>query len=227
MDTIFLLEDDQTLGRGIVMALEAPGRTVTLAGSLREGRAVLARERFDLLILDINLPDGSGLELLRQLRAAGNSTPVILLTANDLELDEVTGLEAGADDYITKPFSLAVLRARVAAQLRRRAQPAAGAVTMGPFVFDFDRMVFYRAGAAIELSKAEQRLLQVLVINRGRTVPRAVLTERVWPEEAAYVEPNALSVAVKRLRAKLEADPTNPQYLKTVYGLGYTWVVQP
>ena len=124
MDTIFLLEDDQTLGRGIVMALETPGRTVTLAGTLQEGRAVLGRECFDLLILDINLPDGSGLELLRQLRAAGNSTPVILLTANDLELDEVTGLEAGADDYITKPFSLAVLRARVATQLRRRAQPA-------------------------------------------------------------------------------------------------------
>lgn len=227
MDTIFLLEDDQTLGRGIVMALEAPGRTVTLAGTLQEGRAVLARERFDLLILDINLPDGSGLELLRQLRAAGNSTPVILLTANDLELDEVTGLEAGADDYITKPFSLAVLRARVATQLRRRAQPPAGAVTMGPFVFDFDRMDFRRAGVPVELSKTEQRLLQVLVVNRGCTVPRAVLTERVWPEEAAYVEPNALSVAVKRLRAKLEADPANPQYLKTVYGLGYTWVVQP
>ena len=227
MDTIFLLEDDQTLGRGIVMALETPGRTVTLAGTLQEGRAVLGRECFDLLILDINLPDGSGLELLRQLRAAGNSTPVILLTANDLELDEVTGLEAGADDYITKPFSLAVLRARVATQLRRRAQPPAGAVTMGPFVFDFDRMDFRRAGVPVELSKTEQRLLQVLVVNRGCTVPRAVLTERVWPEEAAYVEPNALSVAVKRLRAKLEADPANPQYLKTVYGLGYTWVVQP
>src|SRR5699024_11993362 len=139
----------------------------------------------------------------------------------------VTGLEAGADDYITKPFSLAVLRARVATQLRRRAQPPAGAVTMGPFVFDFDRMDFRRAGVPVELSKTEQRLLQVLVVNRGCTVPRAVLTERVWPEEAAYVEPNALSVAVKRLRAKLEADPANPQYLKTVYGLGYTWVVQP
>ena len=227
MDTIFLLEDDQTLGRGIVMALEAPGRPVTLAGSLREGQAVLAGECFDLLILDINLPDGSGLELLRQLRAAGDCTPVILLTANDLELDEVTGLEAGADDYITMPFSLAVLRARVATQLRRRAQPPAGAVTMGPFVFDFDRMDFRRAGVPVELSKTEQRLLQVLVVNRGCTVPRAVLTERVWPEEAAYVEPNALSVAVKRLRAKLEADPANPQYLKTVYGLGYTWVVQP
>ena len=226
MESIFLLEDDQTLGRGIVMALEAPDRAVTLAGTLQESRAVLGRECFDLLILDINLPDGSGLELLRQLRTAGDRTPVILLTANDLELDEVTGLETGADDYITKPFSLAVLRARVAAQLRRRAQPA-GAVTMGPFVFDFDRMDFRRAGVPVELSKTEQRLLQVLVVNRGCTVPRAVLTERVWPEEAAYVEPNALSVAVKRLRAKLEADPANPKYLKTVYGLGYTWVVQP
>lgn len=226
MESIFLLEDDQTLGRGIVMALEAPGRAVTLAGTLQESRAVLGRECFDLLILDINLPDGSGLELLRQLRTAGDRTPVILLTANDLELDEVTGLEAGADDYITKPFSLAVLRARVAAQLRRRAQ-SAGVVTMGSFVFDFDRMDFRRAGVPVELSKTEQRLLQVLVANRGRTVPRAVLTERIWPEEAAYVEPNALSVAVKRLRAKLEADPANPQYLKTVYGLGYTWVVQP
>ena len=119
MESIFLLEDDQTLGRGIGMALEGPGRAVTLAGTLQEGRAILAQNRFDLLILDINLPDGSGLDLLRQLRGAGNNTPVILLTANDLELDEVTGLEAGADDYITKPFSLAVLRARVGALLRQ------------------------------------------------------------------------------------------------------------
>ena len=208
------------------MALETPGRTVTLAGTLQEGRAVLGRECFDLLILDINLPDGSGLELLRQLRAAGNSTPVILLTANDLELDEVTGLEAGADDYITKPFSLAVLRARVATQLRRRAQPA-GAVTMGPFVFDFDRMDFRRAGVPVELSKTEQRLLRVLVENQGHTVPRVLLMEKLWPDGTEYVEENALSVTVRRLRGKLEADPANPQYLKTVYGLGYTWVVQP
>ena len=226
MESIFLLEDDQTLGRGIVMALEAPGRAVTLAGTLQESRAVLGRECFDLLILDINLPDGSGLELLRQLRAVGDRTPVILLTVNDLELDEVTGLEAGADDYITKPFSLAVLRARVAAQLRRRAQ-SAGVVTIGPFVFDFDRMDFRRAGVPVELSKTEQRLLRVLVENQGHTLPRALLMEKLWPDGTEYVEENALSVTVRRLRGKLEADPANPQYLKTVYGLGYTWVVQP
>ena len=225
MESIFLLEDDPTLGRGIGMALEAPGRTVALAGTLREGRTMLAGEHFDLLILDINLPDGSGLTLLRQLRGAGDRTPVILLTANDLELDEVTGLEAGADDYITKPFSLAVLRARVAAQLRRGAPQPSAAVQLGPFAFDFGRMVFSRAGAPVELSKTEQKLLRVLVENRGRTVPRSVLAEKVWPDGAEVVEPNALSVTVKRLRAKLETDPAKPQYLKTVYGLGYTWAV--
>ena len=226
MDTIFLLEDDATLGRGISMALAGPERAVTLAGSLAEARAALADGRFALLILDVNLPDGSGLDLLRQLRAGGECTPVILLTANDFEWDEVAGLEAGADDYITKPFSLAVLRARVAAQLRRRAQPA-GAVTMGPFVFDFDRMDFRRAGVPVELSKTEQRLLRVLVENQGHTVPRVLLMEKLWPDGTEYVEENALSVTVRRLRGKLEADPANPQYLKTVYGLGYTWVVQP
>ena len=227
MESIFLLEDDRTLGRGIGMALEGPGRAVTLAGTLREGREILARERFELLILDLNVPDGCGLELLRQLRGAGDRTPVILLTANDLELDEVTGLEAGADDYITKPFSLAVLRARVAAQLRRSAPPVSPAVQLGPFAFDFARMEFRRAGAPVELSKTEQKLLRVLVENRGRTVPRSVLAEQVWPDGAEVVEPNALSVTVKRLRAKLETDPARPQYLKTVYGLGYTWAVNP
>ena len=227
MEKIFLLEDDPALARGIGMALEAPGRAVTLAGTLGESRPVLARERFDLLILDINLPDGSGLDLLRQLREVGDRTPVILLTANDLELDEVTGLEAGADDYITKPFSLAVLRARVAAQLRRGAPAASSPLRLGPFAFDFEGMDFRRAGEPVELSKTEQKLLRVLVENRGRTVPRPMLAEKVWPDGAEAVEPNALSVTVKRLRAKLEADPANPQYLKTVYGLGYTWAVAP
>ena len=227
MEKIFLLEDDPALARGIGMALEAPGRAVTLAGTLGESRPVLARERFDLLILDINLPDGSGLDLLRQLRAGGDCTPAILLTANDLELDEVTGLEAGADDYITKPFSLAVLRARVNAQLRRGIPAVSRTLSLGPFTFDFDRMDFRRDGAALELSKTEQRLLRVLVENRGHAVPRATLVDRVWTDGAEFVEENALSVTVKRLRSKLEADPGKPDYLKTVYGIGYTWAVKP
>lgn len=226
MKHIFLLEDDETLGRGIAMALTEPEVSVACRPSLAKAREVLAEEQFDLLILDINLPDGSGLDLLRQVRSEGVATPVILLTVNDLELDEVTGLEAGADDYITKPFSLAVLRARVNAQLRRGAPTVSQTMSIGPFTFDFDRMDFHRDGAAVELSKTEQRLLRVLVENRGHAVPRATLVDRVWTDDAEFVEENALSVTVKRLRSKLEADPSKPEYLKTVYGIGYTWAVK-
>ena len=227
MERIFLLEDDAVLSRGVAMALAGPERTVRRAERLGEAENVLARERFDLLILDVNLPDGNGVELLRRLRERGDDTPVILLTANDLELDEVTGLEAGANDYITKPFSLAVLRARVAAQLRRGAARQPEVFRLGPFAFDFQKMDFCRDGTPIELSKTEQRLLRVLVENRGRAVPRSVLVDRVWTDGAEFVEENALSVTVRRLRGKLEADPAKPEYLKTVYGIGYTWAVTP
>ena len=226
MKHILLLEDDQALGRGIAMALETPDCAVICSGTLGQAAEHLADQRFELLILDINLPDGSGLDLLRQVRAGGDATPVILLTANDLELEEVTGLEAGADDYITKPFSLAVLRARVNAQLRRSAPMASPVVTAGPFAFDFERMDFRRDGVAVELSKTEQKLLRVLVESRGHAVSRATLVDRVWTDGAELVEENALSVTVKRLRGKLEADPSKPEYLKTVYGIGYTWAVK-
>ena len=225
MERIFLLEDDEALGRGIVMALEGQERTVVQAETLEKARECLSHMTFDLMILDLNLPDGNGLELLRQLRSRGDATPVILLTANDLELDEVTGLEAGADDYITKPFSLAVLRARVHTQLRRRAGAAEGPLALGPFSFDFARMEFRRDGTAVELSKTEQKLLRILVENRGHAVSRATLVDRVWTDGAEFVEENALSVTMKRLRTKLEADPARPEFLKTVYGIGYTWAV--
>ena len=227
MKHIFLLEDDETLGRGIAMALTGPETSVVCRPGLAKAREALSEERFDLLILDVNLPDGSGLDLLRQVRSEGDATPVILLTANDLELDEVTGLEAGADDYITKPFSLAVLRARVNAQLRRSIPKVSPALVVGPFAFDFERMDFRRDGRPVELSKTEQKLLRVLVENRGHAVPRAALVDRVWTDGAEFVEENALSVTVKRLRSKLEADPSRPEYLKTVYGIGYAWAVKP
>ena len=227
MKHLFLLEDDEALGRGIAMALEGPDCTVCRALDLAGARQALQKERFDLLILDLNLPDGSGLDLLRQLRAEGEDVPIILLTANDLELDEVTGLEAGADDYITKPFSLAVLRARVGARLRRGTGMPSEALALGPFLFDFERMEFCREGRPVELSKTEQKLLRLLVENRGHTVRRSALVDRVWGDGADFVEENALSVTVKRLRSKLEKDPARPEYLKTVYGIGYTWAVAP
>ena len=143
--------------------------------------------------------------------------------AADISAEDIyaeTGLEAGADDYITKPFSLAVLRARVNAQLRRAVPAADGRVELGGFCFDFSRLEFFREGVSIELSKTEQRLLRLLMENRGRTLPRELLLERVW-DSGEFVDENALSVAVRRLRAKLLDAP-----IKTVYGVGYTWEVK-
>ena len=225
MERIFLLEDDEALGRGITMALEGPERAVFRAGTLAEAEEILSRERFSLLILDVNLPDGSGLELLKQLRQRGDSVPVILLTANDLEVDIVAGLELGADDYITKPFSLAVLRARVNTQLRRGGAVQPERLELSGFIFDFGRMSFTKEGVPVELSKREQQLLRLLVENRGQTLTRAALVDRIWTDGAEYVDENALSVTVKRLRDKLEDTPSRPRYIKTVYGLGYTWAV--
>ena len=224
MQKILLLEDDTALGSGIQLALENPSVQIRLCRTLAQGKEEAARNAYDLLILDVNLPDGSGLELLRQVRQV-SAVPVILLTANDLEMDIVTGLESGADDYITKPFSLAVLRARVNAQLRRgTGKPAY--FKLDDFTFDFDAMEFRKNGQSMDLSKTEQKLLRFLVENRGQTLSRATLVDRIWTDGAEYVDENALSVTVKRLRSKLEDDPSSPKYLKTVYGIGYTWAVK-
>lgn len=225
MQKILLLEDDVALGNGIRLALQGPQVQIVLCRTLAQAQDTIAQGSFDLLILDINLPDGSGLELLEQVRKSSN-VPVILLTANDMEMDVVTGLESGADDYITKPFSLAILRARVNAQLRRGTSPKTSCIEIDGFRFDFDRMEFRRDGQSIELSKTEQKLLRILIENRGQTLPRATLVDRVWTDGAEYVDENALSVTVKRLRGKLEDNPSNPKYLKTVYGIGYTWAVK-
>ena len=224
MKDLLIVEDDRALGEGIRLALQAPELRLQLCHTLAEAGALAARQPFDLLILDINLPDGNGLDFLRALRQE-HAVPVILLTANDLETDIVAGLELGADDYITKPFSLAVLRARVHAQLRRGTPAPAERVEIDRFSFDFGRMEFQRDGQPVELSKTEQKLLRLLVENRGRTLTRAQLVDRIWTDGAAYVDENALSVTVKRLRDKLEETPSKPQYIKTVYGLGYTWAV--
>ena len=225
MKRILLLEDDTALGHGVRFALENDGIQVELCTALSQAQSILPSKYFDLLILDVNLPDGSGLDLLRDVRRRHSSIPVILLTANDLETDIVVGLESGADDYITKPFSLAVLRARVNAQLRRGTPAQTAAAEFEGFSFDFEWMEFRKNDRLIELSKTEQRLLRILVENRGRVLSREALLERVWPGGAEYVEENALSVTVKRLRDKLEDTPSRPCFLKTVYGIGYTWAV--
>ena len=223
MQQILIVEDDPALGRGLVLALESADCICTLAADCAGARRALAAASFDLAIFDVNLPDGLGLGLLEQTRAAGGP-PVILLTANDMETDIVAGLTLGADDYITKPFSLAVLRARVEAALRRNTPARISAVfEQGGFRFDFDRLTFSVDGKPVQLSQTEQRLLRLLVENRGRTLPRDTLLDRIWTDGAAYVEENALSVTVGRLRRKLGSQAP----IQTVYGVGYTWAVTP
>ena len=210
---ILIVEDDHTLNNGIALSL---GKERMLqAHTLSEARK-LFDNTVDLVILDINLPDGSGLDFCRELHSS-SKVPVIFLTANDMEIDIVTGLEMGADDYITKPFSLMVLRARVNAVLRRK-EPEAVMYIQGGFSFDFDQMIFMVDGKSVSLSKTEQKLLKLLVTNRGLTLTRELLIDRIWSDGAEYVEENALSVTVRRLREKLPKIP-----IKTVYGVGYSF----
>ncbi|MGI6012901.1 MAG: response regulator transcription factor [Oscillospiraceae bacterium] len=225
MNRILIVEDDIMLSNGIAIALKQDTCELIQAFGIREAEIRLSESKVDLIILDINLPDGNGLEFLTAIRKT-QSLPILLLTANDMETDIVTGLELGADDYITKPFSLAVLRARVNAQLRRAVDRPSEVYSVDGFSFHFGTMEYARNGIPVELSKTEQKLLRVLVDNRGRTLSRAQLMAYVWPDGPDYVDENALSVAVKRLRDKLEETPTRPKYIKTVYGVGYTWAVK-
>lgn len=220
--SILILEDDEDLSSGIRMSLESPGFCFTCCKTISEAKEALEIDKFDLLILDISLPDGSGLDLCKEIRRTSR-VPVVLLTAKDMELDIVIGLECGADDYITKPFSLMVLRARIRALLRRNDNFQKTGYQNGIFIFHFDTMDFYKNGKAIELSKTEQRILYTLVSNAGQIITRELLLERVWPDGTEYVEDNALSVGIRRLRDKLEDIPSKPGYIKTVYGKGYIW----
>lgn len=230
MERILIVEDNQALNDGIKLALKGEGRIFTQAVTAAEARRFLREEAFSLVILDILLPDGNGLELCRQLRLDKSDrerglTPVLFLTANDTEIDVVNGLEAGGDDYVTKPFSLAILRARVEALLRRgragreREEPLA----FGPFFFDFEGLVFTKNGQGLNLSKTEIRLLRLLIENRGKVLTREILLDRIWSDGGDFVDENALSVTIRRLRNKIEEDPGKPQFIHTVYGLGYTW----
>lgn len=224
MKQVIIVEDDRNLNRGLCLTLKDQEIQIIPCFDLKSARRQLANGTPELILLDINLPDGSGLTLLHEIKTGSNPVPVILLTANDTEMDVVTGLEHGADDYITKPFSLAILRARVKAQLRRDMThiPKPSVIDIDCYRFDFERMAFYKAGIPVELSKTEQKLLRLLVDNRGTTLSRAVLLDRIWTDGADYVDENALSVTVKRLRDKLDA----ARYIKTVYGLGYVWEVK-
>ena len=224
MKKILIIEDELSLSNGVAIALKNSEFTIIQARDLNSARMEIQKTTYDLIILDINLPDGSGLDFLKELRKF-SAIPVIMLTAKDMETDVVTGFEFGADDYITKPFSLMILRARVQAQLRKVAAISIEPIQIDDFSFYFSKMEFLKHGVPIELSKTEQKLLRCLLENKGHTLERSQLIDIIWTDGANYVDENALSVTVKRLRDKLEDIPSSPKYIKTVYGIGYTWAV--
>ena len=220
---LLIVEDDRKLNDGIVLALRGDRYTFSQCRTIADARKVMAQEDISLMLLDVNLPDGNGIDFVHEVRAY-SQVPILLITVNNMELDIVMGLEAGANDYITKPFSLMVLRARVSVWLRGKSGQT-DHFRQDCFDFDFGKMEFRRDGRLVELSKTEQRLLRVLCENRGATVKRSALIDRVWQGDGEYVDEHALTVTIKRLRDKLELDSANPDYIRTVYGIGYTWAV--
>ena len=214
-ETILVVEDERRIRDVVRDYFTAHGADCDLARNGEEALDLLRDHEYDAILLDILMPGLDGYAVCRAVREK-SGVPVIFLTALCGEEEALRGYELGADDYVTKPFSLAVLRARVNRLLRRGSAPAA-ALELGPFSFDFERLRFMRNGTEVELSKTEQRLLRLLVEHRGQTLTREQLLDRVW-DGGEFVDANALSVAVKRLRDKLTDAP-----IKTVYGLGYTW----
>lgn len=224
MARLLLLEDDQSLIDGMVYALTKEGFALDVAMTVREARAQLAVQEYDLLLLDQTLPDGSGLALCEEVRAGGNAVPIIFLTAMDEEIQVIRALDAGGDDYITKPFKLGELCSRIRAQLRRSGmlrQQEQEPVSEGKVRIEGGRA--YREGEPLELTATELRLLACFLRNRGQVLTREQLLAALWDEDANFVDDNTLSVYIRRLREKVERDPSAPQHLRTVRGLGYEW----
>lgn len=226
MKNILVVEDDKGLREGIELALRREELDFILCENLMQARKVLLeRKDIDLILLDINLPDGSGYDLLKEVKGEEKkwekSIPVIILTANDFELDEVKGLELGAEDYITKPFSLMVLRARISKALKNTVRDKKKVYRFDELCFCFEDMQIKRGEEEILLSRTELKLLQTLVENRNVILSRTKLYNSIWTDGAQYVDENALSVAVNRLRSKL--GEKGEGHLQTVYGMGYVW----
>jgi DNA-binding response OmpR family regulator len=222
MLSILFVEDDATIAMGVEYSLKQDGFQVSLAYRLEEARDLLKHQPFDLVLLDLGLPDGSGYELCKEIRAAGD-TPIIILSARDEEASIVLGLDLGADDYLTKPFRLRELISRMKAVLRRRApvEVADRTLICGDVTVVTQQAKVYKNGSEVILTALEYRLLLALILNQGRVLSRSQILAQIWDVDEDFVNDNTLTVYIKRLREKLEDDPQNPALIKTVRGLGY------
>ena len=230
--TVLVVEDDASIALGLRINLESEGYRVLLAEDGERALEIARAESPDLLVLDVMLPKMNGLEVLQALRGEGRTMPIIILSARSGEMDKVTGLELGAEDYVAKPFSLAELLARVRAALRRAPMVVAvppppppalsklAKITFGDVVIDTDARTVSRASAPVEMTATEFDVLMCLVDNRGRALSRDVIFERVWGPNH-HGTPRTIDNFIQQLRAKLEADPQQPRHFLTVRGVGY------
>lgn len=218
---ILVVEDDRALNEGIAFALEKEGYIVHKACSLREAERKL-EERMDLILLDINLPDGDGRDFLKNI-LAGQKVPVLFLTARDSEEDMLTGFQMGCDDYITKPFSMAVLAMKIGAVLKRSKETSRKIYTNGGLVYDYEMKTLKNCGREVELTALEIKLLELFLDHKGIVLTRERLLDRIWDVQEKYVEDRTLSVNIHRLREKIEDNPERPKHIRTVFGIGYKW----
>jgi DNA-binding response OmpR family regulator len=222
--TILVIDDEDAVQRLVRFPLEREGYRVLGAMSGEDGLRLVEAERPDLVLLDLMLPGMDGIEVCRRLRVLSATLPIIMLTARDDEVDKVLGLEIGADDYVTKPFSLAELRSRVRAVLRRAQRPAGGGaedvLEAHGVRLDAARRTAERDGEPIQLTYVEFEILRSLMRTPGRVLSRRALLESVW-DSADYREQRTIDVHIRHLREKLERDPSAPELIRTVRGVGY------
>jgi len=220
--TILIVEDDNNLSRGIAFSFEKEGFAVCCAETLSAGRDIFDQNTIDLVILDLNLPDGDGVDFCKAVREKSN-VPIIMLTARDMETDELEGFTAGADDYITKPFSVSILRARAENLLRRFSSSHKNIIDAGSLRLDTDLCKLYRENDEIPISTTEFRLLRLFLANVGKVLPKEQISAALWDKNEEYVDDNTLSVNISRLRSKIEDNPKKPTRIKTIHGIGYAW----
>lgn len=220
-DKVIIVEDDVLLNRALCKAFVNAGYEAEGASSIREAKNLL-EDGVALMIIDIGLPDGEGFTLCRHVRES-RDLPVIFLTARDDETDMLRGFDCGADDYLVKPFPIAVLLKHAQAVLRRTGEKDGETFSYEELSVDFERKQVVCRGEAVNLTPREYNLLELLVRNRKQVITKQMMLEQIWDEQGSFVEENTVNVTLSRLRKKIEPDPANPVYIKNVFGLGYTF----
>lgn len=219
---ILVVEDDRLLNTTLCYNLSIVGYTIDSAFTKKAANKLCEKRDYDLIVLDINLPDGNGFDFCQEIKERRPDTVVIFLTANDMESDMLKGFELGADDYVTKPFPISVFQKKISAMLSRIEKKFGGdCYNDGNLFINFSEMTATLSGQTIAFTPLEYRLLKVLVKNPRIVLTRQVLLEKLWDIDGNFVDEHALTVAISRIRGKIESN--DYQYIKTVYGMGYMW----